>query len=111
MILKTAIIFFGCVLLAGSSVAFAATGEYQQTRDGKTTVWNGSPKTGQSASWAGARDKDGYATGFGTITWSNADGTVSAVYYGNMVNGKLEGPVNAHTGRHTAHAYFADGGR
>ncbi len=28
-----------------------------------------------------------------------------------MVNGKLEGPVNMHEGRRTAHAYFADGGR
>lgn len=88
-----------------------APGEYQQTRDTRTTVWNGSPKPGESASWAGARDKGGYATGFGTITWYNANGTVYAVYYGNMVNGKLEGPVNVHMGNRTAHAYFADGNR
>ena len=111
MIPKTAIIFFGYALLAATSVTFGATGEYQQTRDGKTTVWNGSPKSGESASWAGARDKEGYATGFGTITWYNANGTVYAVYYGNMVSGKLEGPVNMHAGRQTVHAYFADGGR
>jgi hypothetical protein len=111
MISKSVIVLFGCALFVGASMTFGATGEYQQTRDGKTTVWNGSPKAGESASWAGARDKDGYATGFGTITWSNADGKVYAVYYGNMVNGKFEGPVNAHTGRQTAHAYFADGNR
>jgi hypothetical protein len=99
------------LLLASVAFALGATGEYTQTRDGKTTVWNGNPKAGESASWAGSRDKDGYATGFGTITWYNADGTESAVYYGNMVNGKLEGPVNAHVGRRTAHAYFADGTR
>jgi hypothetical protein len=102
-------IFFGICLFA--SAAFGAAGEYQQTRDGKTTVWNGSPKPDESAAWAGARDKEGYATGFGTITWYTASGTVYAVYYGNMVNGKLEGPVNAHTGHRTAHAYFADGSR
>jgi hypothetical protein len=28
-----------------------------------------------------------------------------------MVNGKLEGAVNLHSGRRTAHAYFVDGGR
>ena len=86
-------------------------GEYQQTRDGKTTVWNVSPKSGETASWSGSRDKEGYATGFGTITWYTAQGTVYAEYYGNMVNGKLEGPVNMHQGGRTAHAYFADGGR
>ena len=102
-------IFFGLCLFA--TAAFGAAGEYQPTRDGKTTVWNGTPKPGESASWAGARDKEGYATGFGTVTWYTANGTVYAVYYGNMVNGKLEGPVNVHMGRRIAHAYFADGSR
>lgn len=112
MIPKIVIILFGCSLFAAAGgVAFGAGGEYTQTRDGKTAVWNGNPKSGESASWQGSRDKDGYATGFGTITWYNADGTENAVYYGNMVNGKLEGPVNAHVGRRTAHAYFADGTR
>jgi hypothetical protein len=102
-------ILMGFFLLA--SVAFAATGEYQQTRDDKTTVWNGSPKSGESSAWAGARDKEGYATGFGTITWYTSQGKVYAMYYGNMIRGKLDGPVNAHSRGKTAHAYFADGGR
>ena len=102
-------IFFAICLFA--TAAFGAAGEYQQTRDSKTTVWNGSPKPGESASWAGARDKEGYASGFGTVTWYTANGTVYAVYYGNMVNGKLEGPVNVHMGRRTAHAYFVNGSR
>ena len=99
------------VICLSASTALVTAGEYQQTRDGKTTVWNGSPKPGESASWAGSRDKEGYATGFGTVTWYTANGTVYAVYYGNMVNGKLEGPVNLHMGRRTAHAYFANGSR
>jgi hypothetical protein len=108
---KVAIILFGCAVLISSSSAFGASGEYQQTRDGKTTVWNGDPKTGETASWAGDRDKEGYAAGFGSITWYSEQGAVYGVYYGNMVHGKLEGPVNMHMGRRTAHAYFADGGR
>ncbi len=106
--LKTQFILMGLLL---ASVGFGATGDYQQTRDGKTTVWNGSPKSGESSSWSGARDKEGYATGFGTITWYTEDGKVYATYYGNMIRGKLDGPVNAHSKRKTAHAYFADGGR
>src|SRR5262249_22837927 len=119
MTLSRKSILFCCGLLILARVALGAAGAYQQTRDGKTQVWNGNPKPGDSASWQGSRDKEGYATGFGTITWYNANGTVSAVYYGNMVNGKLEGPVNAHVGysgmiwftssRWTAHAYFVDG--
>jgi len=119
MILSRKSILFCCGLLILVRVALGAAGEYQQTRDGKTQVWNADPKPGDSASWQGSRDKERYATGFGTITWYNANGTVSAVYYGNMVNGKLEGPVNAHAGysgviwfsssRWTAHAYFVDG--
>ena len=104
----------GSILLgvfAFATAIFAASGEYQQTRDGKTTVWNGNPKPGETSSWAGARDKEGYATGFGTMTWYTAEGKVYALYYGNMVNGKFEGPVNAHAGRQRAHAYFVDGTR
>lgn len=102
-------IFLGLCFFAGAALSMA--GEYQQTRDGRTTVWNVSPKSGETAAWSGSRDKEGYATGFGTITWYTAQGAVYSEYYGNMVNGKLEGPVNMHTGRRTAHAYFVDGGR
>jgi len=111
MISKVRLFWFAGVLLAAVNIGFAASGEYQQTRDGKTTVWNGNPKPGETSSWAGARDKEGYATGFGTMTWYTAEGKVYALYYGNMVNGKFEGPVNAHTGRQRAHAYFVDGTR
>ena len=98
----------GLLLLAITS--FAA-GEYQQTKDGKTFIWNGTPKPGESATWSGDRDKENYATGIGALTWYTATGKVYGLYYGNMVHGKLDGPVNVHTNGRTAHAYFVDGGR
>ena len=97
-------------LLLAASAAFAQ-GEYQQAKDEKTLIWNGTPKPGETATWDGDRDKENYATGFGALTWYTAKGTVYGLYYGNMVHGKLEGPVNVHTNGRTAHAYFVDGGR
>ncbi len=98
----------GLLLLASSSFG---QGAYEQAKDGKTLIWNGTPKPGEVATWDGDRDKDNYATGFGALTWYTAKGTVYGLYYGNMVHGKLEGPVNVHTNGRTAHAYFVDGGR
>jgi hypothetical protein len=100
----------GSLLLVFASAALA-NGEYQQTRDSKTLVWNSTPKPGETSSWAGDRDKENYASGFGDLTWYNADGKVYVRYYGNMVHGKFEGAVNAHTNDRTVHAYFVDGGR
>jgi hypothetical protein len=100
----------GSLLLVFASAALAQ-GEYQQTRDSKTMVWNSTPKPGETSSWAGDRDKENYASGFGDLTWSNANGKVYVRYYGNMVHGKFEGAVNAHTTGRTVHAYFVDGGR
>jgi len=74
-------------------------------------VWNSTPKPGETSSWAGDRDKENYASGFGDLTWYNANGKVYVRYYGNMVHGKFEGAVNAHTIGRTVHAYFVDGGR
>src|SRR5947208_9001057 len=100
----------GSLLLVFASAALAE-GEYQQTRDSKTMVWNSTPKPGETSSWAGDRDKENYASGFGDLTWYTANGKVYVRYYGNMVHGKLEGAVNAHTNGRTVHAYFVDGGR
>jgi hypothetical protein len=99
----------GALLLCAS--APFAQGEYQQAKDGKTLIWNDTPRAGETATWDGDRDKENYATGFGALTWYTANGTVYGLYYGNMVHGKLEGPVNVHINGRTAHAYFADGGR
>lgn len=98
----------GLLLLASSSFG---QGAYEQAKDGKTLIWNGTPKPGEVATWDGDRDKENYATGFGALTWYTAKGTVYGLYYGNMVQGKLEGPVNVHTNGRTAHAYFVGGGR
>jgi hypothetical protein len=99
------------LLMATASLALGARGAYQTAKDGKTTVWNNNPRPGEAAEWSGARDHEGYATGFGTLTWFNAKGTVYARYYGNMVQGKFDGPVNVHSKGKTGHALFVAGGR
>src|SRR5689334_8069480 len=99
----------GCLSIIASA-AFAA-GEYQHTRDDKTIVWNAAPKPGDAASWFGDRDSDGYATGMGTLTWYTHDGEIYGRFFGNMVRGKFDGPVNVHVQGKTAHAMFQDGKR
>jgi hypothetical protein len=91
-------------------------GNYQRTRDGKTLVWNNHPKRGDVATWSGARDRDGYAHGFGQLVWYTKErGFVRpqfyARYWGRMVDGKFEGPVNAHARRKTHYAIFIEGAR
>jgi ketosteroid isomerase-like protein len=100
-------LFVCSALLLFAGVTYAA-GSYQRTRDGITLVWNDSPRRGELAMWSGERDKNGFATGSGTLTWykvaptivtgSNIpDGRRHAVvinrYSGKMVKGKFEGPV------------------
>ena len=109
----------GGFLIYGS-LAFGA-GSYQPTKDGKTIVWNENPKPGDSAAWSGHRDRDGYATGFGTLTryrsqpqagsgrGASAKPTVDSRYFGNMVRGKFGGPVNLHSNGKTAYVIFVDG--
>ncbi|MEY2395745.1 MAG: hypothetical protein QOF94_2090, partial [Acidobacteriaceae bacterium] len=100
------------LILAGGALA---AGEYQSTKNGKTMVWNSAPKAGDVATWNGDRDREGYASGFGTLTWytakSGTKASVYGIYYGNMVRGKFEGPVNVHVKTKTAHAIFTDGVR
>ena len=94
-------------LLLFASVAYGA-GSYQPTRDGKTLVWNDSPKRGEEAMWSGRRDKNGFAAGSGTLTWYQVEPTIvtgsnipDARRYavlisrcsGKMVEGKFEGAV------------------
>jgi hypothetical protein len=116
-------LFLSSALLLFASVAFAE-GDYQRTKDGKTFVWNSEPKTNDQATWSGARDGEGYASGFGTLTWYTTQEqtvrhlgipfttpNVYARYFGNMVHGKFNGPVNVHSKGKTDHAIFADGVR
>jgi hypothetical protein len=91
-------------------------GKYQPTRDGKTLVWNNHPKPGDVAMWSGARDPDDYARGFGQLTWYTKERRfvkpqLYARYWGRMVDGKFEGPVNVHAQRKTHYAIFIDGTR
>ena len=102
-----------CGLIAFAGVALAA-GEYQHTKDGKTMVWNSVPKAGDVSTWNGDRDAEGYATGFGTLTWytqQRGESTLYAIYYGNMVRGKFDGQINLHVKGKTAHAFFTEGTR
>ena len=100
-------LFVCSALLLFASVAYGA-GSYQPTRDGKTLVWNDSPKRGEEATWSGRRDKNGFAAGSGTLTWYQVEPTIVtgsnipdarryAVvinrYSGKMVHGKLKGAV------------------
>jgi len=100
-------LFVCSALLLFASVAYGA-GSYQRTRDGKTLVWNDSPKRGEEATWSGKRDKNGFAAGSGTLTWYQVEPTIVtgsnipdarryAVvinrYSGKMVRGKLKGAV------------------
>lgn len=108
------------LLVSGALIAFAnaalAVGSYQQTRDGRTLVWNNYPKHGDEAAWSGRRDRDGRAQGFGTLTWYTkqrgfTQPVLYARYWGKMVDGKLDGPVNVHVKKKTRHALFVDGAR
>lgn len=117
------------LLVAAALTAFApeafAEGEYQHTKDGKTIVWNNEPKPGDEAAWAGDRDDEGYATGFGTLTWYTGqkqtvkrlgifpvtESHIYGRYFGNMIRGKFNGAVNVHANGKTNHAFFIDGVR
>lgn len=100
-------LFVCSAFLLFASVAYGA-GSYQRTRDGKTLVWNDSPKRGEEATWSGKRDKNGFAAGSGTLTWYKVEPTIVtgsnipdarrfAVvinrYSGKMVHGKFKGAV------------------
>jgi hypothetical protein len=87
------------VFLAGTAMA----GAYQRTIEGNVLVWNDRPQPGEEATWSGWHDAEGYATGYGTLTWyargklsitgsaipSRRRTAVVATYYGTMVHGKF----------------------
>ena len=119
-------LFVCSALLLFASVAYGA-GSYQRTRDRKTLVWNDSPKRGEEATWSGKRDKNGFATGSGTLTWYKVEPTIVtgsnipdarryAVvinrYSGKMVRGKLKGAVTyVDANGKRLQATFVDGGK
>ena len=111
-------------LLLFANVALAG-GKYQRTKDRKTRVWNNYPEPGDAVTWSGDRDADKYATGSGTLTWyiperkyvtgsslPSVAHTIAIRYSGNMVRGKLDGPVvNVDENGATFHGKFANGRR
>jgi ketosteroid isomerase-like protein len=102
-------------------------GSYQRTRDGKTLVWNNYPEADEAVTWSGKRDKDGYATGYGTVrlykfkptlvTGSNIPdrrrrSDVIGRYSGEMIQGKFEGAVvNVGADGKKSYATYVSGGR
>jgi hypothetical protein len=107
-------LFVYTALLLIATATYGADGAYQHTKDRKTLVWNNDPQPGDAATWSGPRDEDGYATGYGTLTWYTAKSAKLAVfarYSGDMVRGKFDGQVNVNSKRKTAHATFVDGKR
>jgi hypothetical protein len=107
-IVRLMLVGAGALLFAGVALG---EGDFQRTKNGKTMVWNSDPKPGDQATWFGDRDSEGYASGAGTLTWYTEKGTIYGRYFGNMVKGKFDGPVNVHSKGRTAHAVFADGKR
>ena len=117
-----------CLLVLGASLLFANganCGAYQRTKDGRAVVWNNFPRRGDSAVWSGSRDSNGYATGYGTLTWYKGERTIvtgsnipaprkgSAAlgrYTGRMVRGKFQGlVVNVDANGRTFHGTFVNG--
>ena len=99
----------GALFLAFANVVLG-DGTYQRTKNGRTLVWNNHPKPADEATWWGDRDHEGYARGFGTVTWYTKP-ALYARYSGNMVRGKFEGAVNVHSKGETHYAIFSDGVR
>jgi hypothetical protein len=100
-------------------------GTYQRTKDGRTFIWNDLPRRGETASWAGPRDAQGYATGYGTLTWFKSEhvivtgsnilaparsNDILTRYTGRMVHGKFEGVVvNVDVKGRVLHGMFVNG--
>jgi hypothetical protein len=117
------ILLCGALLISLMPGANAA-GDYERTMDGKTLVWNPDPRADDAVTWSGDRDKKlRHATGKGTVTWYRVEKKYALgsrvphkkdifliQYSGNMVRGKLEGPVVAIDGKgKKLYADFAGG--
>jgi hypothetical protein len=102
-----------------------ADGAFQRTDDRKKTiVWNNDPQPGDAAEWTGSRDSEGYADGYGTLTWlkterkfntgSNIAGDKKVPvsrFTGTMTRGKFEGAVITVDRGQTYYAKYVDGQR
>jgi hypothetical protein len=109
-------LLFVCATLLVLLDVARGEGNYQHTRNGRTLVWNNHPKPGDEATWSGGRDREGYARGFGTLFWytketGSAKPALYARYWGRMIRGKFNGPVNVHSKKKKHYAIFDDGAR
>jgi hypothetical protein len=90
----------GALLLCASGVY--GDGGYQNTIGRRGLVWRDDVNAENAATWSGQRDEDGYATGYGTLTWYRLDQRIVTGSYlpitrktlisqisGTMVQGKL----------------------
>ena len=131
MLVKTQAATAQRLFVCGALLLFAngayGGGAYQRTKDGGTLVWNNYPRAGDKATWSGKRDPDGYATGYGTLTWDSVEraivtgsnlpstrgsAAVLSRYSGKMVRGKLDGPVvNVDASGKMFHGTFVNGAK
>jgi hypothetical protein len=110
---------FSALLALASSAS--GDGLYQRTKDKKNLVWNNFPEPGETVMWSGGRDKEGYASGEGTVTWYSAGlsgirlpffkSAVATRYSGKMVRGKLDGPVITVKANREFHGTFVNGNK
>jgi hypothetical protein len=120
----TARCLFVCTTLLLFADGAYGGGAYQHTRDRRTLVWNNYPRRGDEPTWSGDRDSNGFATGYGTLTWykvqraivtgsnipSKARDAVVSRYSGKMVRGKLDGLVtNVDANGKVFHGTFVNG--
>jgi hypothetical protein len=117
-------LYFCSAMLLMANAAYGG-GAYQWTKDGRTLVWNNYPTPVDQATWSGKQDANGYATGYGTLTWfrvwpANVTGSnIPAAkrgsvavgrYSGKMVRGKFDGPVvNVDADGKTFHGTYVNG--
>jgi ketosteroid isomerase-like protein len=118
-------LFFACLAVLLLANGTHASGRYRFAEDGETLIWSDYPKSNHEATWSGDRDANGYASGYGTVTWyrvernfiigsiiPGAKRTVVARYSGKMKEGKLGGQVvSADRNGKIFHALFVDGSR
>ena len=128
---KNLVLTWRCILVLSALLLFATGAKcgaaYQRTKDGRTFVWNNFPRPGDSATWSGTRDANGYAMGYGTLTWYKSERTVvtgsnipspskgnivRGRYSGKMVKGKFQGlVVNVDANGQTFHGTFVNGAK
>jgi len=112
------------LLFANSAIG---GGVYQRTKDGRTFIWNNFPGRSDTANWSGGRDAEGYAAGYGTLTWFKSEhaivtgsnipapakgNIVVGRYTGRMVRGRFQGSVvNVDASGRVSHGTFANGNK